>query len=201
MSISVNMEIPEGHVDSKSKLKKFLQYECTKYNRKNIRMPLICITESSFLWKYNVLLRKTEYYVNTKKKVRALIYKVLLYKYRSKYSIHIPINTFGCGLRIMHLGPILVNGKVRGGKNISLHINTSIVAGGTNDGTPVLEDGIVVGVGAVILGDITIAKNIAIGANSVVNKTFREEDIAIAGIPAKKISNNGRSEWNKKDRM
>lgn len=95
----------------------------------------------------------------------------------------------------MHLGPILVNGNVRAGKDISLHINTSIVAGGTNNGAPVLEDGIVVGVGAVILGNIRLAKNIAVGANAVVNKTFEEENIAIAGVPAKKVSNNGRLEW------
>lgn len=197
MSLRDNREIPEGYLDSKTKLREFLEYECNKYGISNTRMPLICITERSLLWKYNWLLRNTEYYVNTKKKIRGLIFKTLLYRYQNKYLIHIPINTFGCGLKLMHLGPILVNGKVRGGKNISLHINTSIVAGGTNDGTPVLGDGVVVGVGAVILGDIQIAKNIAIGANAVVNKTFEEENIAIAGVPAKKISNNGRLEWNK----
>ncbi|MGY3815711.1 hypothetical protein ACWOA6_09240 [Globicatella sulfidifaciens] len=111
--------------------------------------------------------------------------------------LHIPTNSFGCGLKIMHLGPILVNGKVKAGKNISIHINTSIVAGGPDNGAPVLEDGIVIGVGAVVLGPIKIAKNIAIGANAVVNKTFLEENIAIAGVPAKKISDNGRVAWSK----
>lgn len=109
--------------------------------------------------------------------------------------LHIPPNSFGCGLKIMHLGPILVNGKVKAGKNISIHINTSIVAGGPGNGVPVLEDGIVIGVGAVILGQVRIAKNIAIGANAVVNKTFLEENIAIAGVPAKKISDHGRVTW------
>lgn len=42
--------------------------------------------------------------------------------------------------------------------------------------------------------------NIAIGANAVVNKNFTEENIAIAGIPAKKISNNGALEWNKNNK-
>lgn len=44
--------------------------------------------------------------------------------------------------------------------------------------------------GARIIGDISIASNIAIGANAVVTKSFLEEGITIAGIPAKKISNN-----------
>lgn len=58
-----------------------------------------------------------------------------------------------------------------------------------------------IGVGAVVLGDIELADNIAVGANAVVNKSFEEADIAIAGIPAKKISNNGRNVWaGKKER-
>ena len=42
--------------------------------------------------------------------------------------------------------------------------------------------------GAVIVGDIRIADNIRIGANSFVNKSFLEEGITIAGAPARKIS-------------
>lgn len=185
-------------IQSKQDLKNFLNIEKEKYGRKSIKAPLICIGERSYLWKHNVLLRKTEYYVNTGNKLMGIIYKVLLSRFQIKHQIHIPINTFDCGLKLMHLGPILVNGNVRGGKNVSLHINTSLVAGGTNDGTPVLGDGVVVGVGAVLLGDIRLAKNIAVGANAVVNKSFDEENIAIAGVPAKKVSSNGRLEWNKK---
>ena len=44
-----------------------------------------------------------------------------------------------------------------------------------------------IGVGAVIIGNIEIADNIIIGANAVVNKSFKEEGITIAGVPARKI--------------
>ena len=98
----------------------------------------------------------------------------------------------------MHLGPILINGKAHVGRNCALHINTALVAGGTNDTVPYLEDGVVVGVGAVILGGVHLAENIAIGANAVVNKSFDEPNIAIAGVPAHKVSNNGRTHWNTK---
>lgn len=192
------MESNNKFIKSKKDLKEFLKYESSKYGLKSIRIPFICIKERDYLWKYNYLLRNTEYCINTKKKIRSIIYKIIFSRYQNKHQIHIPINTFDKGLRLMHLGPILVNGKVKAGKDISLHINTSIVAGGINGDTPVLEDGIVVGVGGVILGNVRIASNIAIGANSVVNKNFEEENIAIAGVPAKKISNNGRLEWNKK---
>jgi serine O-acetyltransferase len=185
------------YINNKKELRDFLEYERMKYGRKNIRMPLILIGERSYLWKHNVLLRKTEYYINTGNKFMGLLFKVLLSRFQNKHQLHIPINTFDRGLQVMHLGPILVNGNVKGGKDIYLHINTSLVAGGNNDGTPILDDGVVVGVGAVILGDIYLAKNIAVGANAVVNKTFEEENISIAGVPAKKISNNGGLEWNK----
>lgn len=186
---------PSGKIESRKDLHKFLKIESKKYVRKNIRNPFILITESDYLWRHNVLLRKTEYYVNTNKRIRSLLYKFFLKKFQYKHALHIPINSFGCGLKVMHLGPILVNGKVKGGKDISIHINTSIVASGTDNGVPTIGDGVVIGVGAVLLGPIIVANNIAIGANSVMNRSFSEEDIAIAGIPAKKISNNGRTAW------
>ncbi|MEK4754784.1 hypothetical protein MKX72_19985 [Priestia sp. FSL R5-0597] len=188
------------YIKSRQDLMEFLNYEKKNYGRKNTKMPLICVREKSYLWKYNVLLRKSEYYTNTRKKIRSLIYRAWLSHYQNQHQIHIPINTFDKGLRLMHLGPILVNAKVKAGKDIALHINTSLVAGGSNDHTPVLSDNIVVGVGAVILGDVHLAKHIAVGANSVVNKSFDEENIAIAGAPAKKVSDNGRLNWNVKDK-
>ena len=50
-----------------------------------------------------------------------------------------------------------------------------------------------------MLGGVYITDGIAIGANSLVNKSFYEENIAIAGNPARKISNNGSNTWNKKE--
>lgn len=95
----------------------------------------------------------------------------------------------------MHLGSILVNGRVKVGKDCAIHINTAIVAQGVNGGVPALGDGIVIGCGATICGNVRIANGIAIGANALVNKNFDEENIAIAGVPAKKISDNGRWQW------
>jgi serine O-acetyltransferase len=48
-----------------------------------------------------------------------------------------------------------------------------------------------IGPGVKIYGPIEIADNIAIGANSVVNRSFIESGITIAGNPARKISNKG----------
>ena len=43
------------------------------------------------------------------------------------------------------------------------------------------------GVGANIIGNVKIADGIIIGANSLVIKSFLEENIVIAGVPARKI--------------
>jgi serine O-acetyltransferase len=56
---------------------------------------------------------------------------------------------------------------------------------------PTIGDNVFIGPGAKIFGDIIIASGIAIGANSVVNKSFLETDITIAGVPARKVSNRG----------
>ena len=51
---------------------------------------------------------------------------------------------------------------------------------------PTLEDNVVVGSGAQILGPITIGKNSLIGSNSVVTKNVPEKSV-MAGIPARRV--------------
>ncbi len=51
---------------------------------------------------------------------------------------------------------------------------------------PTLENGVMVGAGAKVLGAITVGKNAKIGANSVVTKNV-PAGVAVAGVPAKEI--------------
>ena len=95
----------------------------------------------------------------------------------------------------MHVGPVLLNTNTVLGKDCVIHMNVGIVGGGNNGYAPVLGDNIVVGYGAVVLGNTHVANGVAIGANAVVNKDVIEENIAVAGVPARKISNNGRNTW------
>lgn len=185
-------------IKTKKDLKSVISYELKRYNISYAKCLIpYNYSEKQTLAKYNILLRKAEYYYNTNKRIKYLLKKIHLNRYKLKYLISMPINCFDKGLKIMHLGPILVNGSVKVGKNCAIHINTSIVAGGLDSGCPTIGDGVVIGVGAVVLGNIKIANYTAIGANAVVNKDVLEENIAVAGVPAKKISNNGAKEWNK----
>ena len=61
---------------------------------------------------------------------------------------------------------------------------------------PTLEDDVVVGSGAQVLGPITIGKNAKIGANAVVTKNVPEDAIMI-GIPARNINSEKVLEDNK----
>jgi len=55
---------------------------------------------------------------------------------------------------------------------------------------PTIEDGVVIGAGAKVLGAITIGKNTRIGANAVVVKDV-EPDMVVVGIPGKPIQRSG----------
>ena len=101
-------------------------------------------------------------------------------------------NVFGPGLSIGHPGTLTVNGVAKVGKNCRIHTCVFIATkAGFSDKVPKIGDNVYIGPGAKIFGPIVIADNIAIGANSVVNKSFLEPGVTIAGIPARKISDKG----------
>ena len=189
-------------IRDKSDLKDWLSYEKRIYGLDcsvfRYLAKVIAGSEVTVLWRYQKLLRYAEYYNNTNKRILKTIYKIKLNHLSMKYCIHIGINVCGRGLRIMHVGPVLTNPRVRMGENVKLHMNTAFVAQGITDDVPRIGDDVVVGTGATILGNVFIADGIAVGANALVNKSFETPNIAIAGIPAKKISDNGRWAWNKK---
>jgi serine O-acetyltransferase len=189
----IDMLAENKRINTRKDLKEWLKYENENYGTRWFRR-ILTISEIDILRRHQTLLRKTEYYTNTGHKIISTYYKVRLLRIQNKYMLHIPLNTCGKGLRLMHVGPV---GRVTVGRDCVFHINTALVAGGTNDGVPYLGDGVILGIGAVIVGNVHIASNVAIGANAVVNKDFLEPEITIAGVPAQKISNIGSSYWNR----
>lgn len=186
-------------ISSRKELKEWLDYERNRYELGGVffYIKYFAGMEREIIWHFQRRLRITEYYYNTNKKIAYVLSRVRLNKIENKYGLHIGINVCGKGLKIMHIGSILTNGKVRMGENVSLHINTSFVAQGVTGDVPIIGNGVVVGVGASVVGGIRIADNVAVGANAVVTKDILEENIAVAGVPAKKVSNNGRLNWNR----
>lgn len=157
----------------------------------NLPKLLISYISPNPIWKFQKLLRKLEYYSNCKNKGVAKIYIFYLrYKYKKqslKLGFSIPINVFGPGLSIAHYGTIIINSATKVGANCRLHACVNIGASGGEKEAPQIGDNVYIAPGAKIYGNIVIANDIAIGANAVVNKSFDEESILIAGNPAKKI--------------
>lgn len=155
--------------------------------------PQIFIHE---VWRFERRLRKVEYYKNCR---NSLIYKpYYLYLYLRfrrlsvKMGFHIPLNVFGPGLSIAHPGTLIVNEGAQVGENCRIHNCVHIgTQAGYMDAAPKIGNNVFIGPGVVLFGDIEVADDIAIGANAVVNKSFTEKGITIAGVPARKVSDKG----------
>ena len=142
------------------------------------------------VWKFQRALRRLEYLTNCKK--NWLIRNIVAYQFRRislRLGFHIPINVFGPGLSIAHPGTIVVNKNAKVGANCRLHVCVNIgIAPGKKFDAPTIGDNCYIAPGVKIFGKIIIGSNVVIGANAVVNKSFPEGNVTIAGIPAKIIS-------------
>ena len=83
----------------------------------------------------------------------------------------------------------MINSKAKIGKNFVIHIGVSIVATNGIDKAATIGNDCKIGVGAILVGGISLGDNVVIGAGSVVTKSFNESHVTLAGIPAKIISN------------
>lgn len=141
------------------------------------------------IWKFEIVLRKHEYYKNTNSNILLRkVYGFLHMRLGYKLGFSIPCNVFGGGLRINHYGLIIVNENAKIGEWCDIHQGVNI---GTNievGSVPTIGDNVYIGPGAKIFGKITIGDNTMIGANSVVCKSFPEGNCRVAGNPAGIIS-------------
>lgn len=183
-------------ITDKNSLNRYLEADKKALGRKRRKPDLF-----DFIWKYQICLRKLEYYINTG---GGIVRKYYYCKYQilgliCGFEIH--PNNFEEGLSIAHKGTIVVNGSARIGKNCRLHTCVNI---GTLPGSsylaPRIGDNVYIGPGAKIYGNIEIASNIVIGANAVVGRSFTEPNICIAGAPARDISTKGRDEIESQNR-
>ena len=146
--------------------------------------------EQYWVRQYVQSLRKEEFYKFYKKN------KLLQYYFGRKKNIlgarlgfFIGAGCFDTGLKIYHYGSIIVNPKSKIGKNCTMHGNCCIGSKGTfPDDSPVIGDNVDIGQNAQILGGITVADGVKIGAGAVVTKSIVEPGVTVAGIPARIIN-------------
>lgn len=102
----------------------------------------------------------------------------------AKLGITIGNNVFGYGLVMPHYGTIVVGESNNIGNYAVLHTSTCISSNGK-----IIGNGLYLSTGAKITSKVILGDNVSIGANSVVNKSYKEDNIMIAGVPAKYIKN------------
>lgn len=84
-------------------------------------------------------------------------------------AIELPVSTqVGPGLRLRHGFGVVVNPASRIGSNVMLRHGVTLGNRKRADDCPVIEDGVEIGVGAVIVGPITVGRGAKIGPNAVV---------------------------------
>lgn len=182
-------------IENKNDLRYYLEADKIAMDVKGNRPHLIARYESDYIWKFQRALRYTEYYHNCKSRgIYRIIYKAWqyrLFKLQIKTGFGIPINVFGPGLAISHIGPIVINGFAKVGKNCRLHPMTCIGVNGHSDDVATLGDNVYLSTGVKIIGPVTVADGVCFGANAVVVKSIDEPNTTWGGVPAKKISDEG----------
>lgn len=183
-------------ITTKDELQFFLETD-RRALRKEYKKPRLFDDD---IWRFQIYLRKTEYYINAKKInplncILNYFYKFLFYRMSLKLGFSIPRNVFGPGLSIAHYGTIAINSNTRIGSYCRIHEGVTIGSDKGTAASPQIGNCVFIGSGAKIIGDIIIADNIAIGANSVVTKSFTTPNVTIAGIPARVISDKGSAKY------
>lgn len=186
-------------IQSKKDLKEFIAADLRSLGiekvSKKMKIKALFVPE---IWKFEVLLRKLEYYVNTNQgtKIEKAIVKLKVQRLGNKLGFTIEPNTFGPGLCLAHRGTIVINGKSKIGKNSRIHVGVNIGnfsrldENWVPDNAPIIGDNVYIGPGAKLFGKIKIGNNVAIGANAVVNKNV-PDNVTVAGVPAKIINHKG----------
>ncbi|MBO5207798.1 MAG: serine acetyltransferase [Lachnospiraceae bacterium] len=178
-------------IDSKETLKRYLEQDKLALGRQKDKKPRFYGDE---IWKFEILLRKVEYYINCKSGFPASIvrkyYKFRFHNLSVKLGFSIPPNVFEEGLAIPHYGTIVVHANAKIGKNCRLQEGVNIGATSGSHDAATIGDNCFFGSGAKVVGAVKIASDVAVGAGAVVTKDITEPGTTWAGVPAKKISDN-----------
>ena len=176
-------------IDSKASYRHYLERDRAALNRQQDKRPKLFGDE---IWKFEILLRKVEYDINCRRGVSALLigkyHKFRFHRLSVKLGFTVPPNVFREWLSIPHYGTIVVHDSVRAGVNCRLQEGVTIGATGGRHEAAVIGENCYFGSGAKVIGAVTIADDVAIGAGAVVTHDITESGTTWGGVPAKKIS-------------
>ena len=117
------------------------------------------------------------------------IFRFLYERYKIKYMMDIPARVrIGKGLRIEHIGNIVINPNAIIGENVTL-LNGVLIGSqsrGAREGTPTIGNSVWIGTNAVVVGKINIGNNVLIAPGAFVNFDVPDNTIVL-GNPGKII--------------
>lgn len=120
-------------------------------------------------------------------KVMEFIYSRRKNKLGNTLGFYINLNTLGAGTIIYHHGLIIINSDAVVGCGCKLHGNNCIGNDGVSLKAPHIGNNVEIGFGASIIGDVTIADDVKIGAGAVVVKSCLKKGACLVGVPAKEV--------------
>lgn len=146
---------------------------------------------SDEIWKFQILLRKCEFYKNTRNShsLLALHTRYRFHRLSVKLGFDIPMNVIGPGMKINHRGTLVINGNSRIGKWCDMHPGVCVGDnpvlgrnGETITNVPTIGDFVFLGPGAKLFGKIMVGDGVMVSANAVVNNDV-EKDMIVYGNP------------------
>lgn len=182
---------------NKQELKTIIAEEKAMYNKSNYVSRKFEHQKRCMIWQYLYWFRWAQYY---RERITAasgfgklyarVAYRIALHRKNicgEKCGVEITNNSkLGRRLSIWHSG-VVIDAEV--GDGVSIRGNCVL---GSKDlkctsGRPVIGNGVEIGFGSAIIGQVTIADGCIIGANAVVTKDFLEPGSVIVGVPARKM--------------
>jgi serine O-acetyltransferase len=97
---------------------------------------------------------------------------------------------FGPGFVLIHATGVVINGRVRGGRDV--RIEHQVTIGAERRHTPLIGDGVFIGAGARLLGAVQVGDYARIGANAVVVDDVPAH-ATVVGVPAQVVRRRDRT--------
>lgn len=91
---------------------------------------------------------------------------------------------FGPGLVLLYGTGIVINGRVRGGANVTIY--QQVTLGGEEDRVPVLGDNVLIAAGAKVVGPVRIGDGATVAVNSAVFRNV-PPGTTVMGVPAEPV--------------
>ena len=149
------------------------------------------------MFKICLLYRICNYFYCNNNNFLLNLFKIFNRYYQTKYCIDLSYKTaIGSGLYLGHVFSIVISPKAKIGKNVnfSQNVTVGLASRGSRKGYPTIGNHVYIGPGAIIIGNINIGDNVAIGANCVVTKDIPDNAVVV-GVPGKIISYNGSEDY------